>query len=74
MKKKIILNFITPTKETEIGRLLFTAYKIATLQYQKHDFLVLPSLPSTPLAQAVIFPNLPYAQIPNFWHKDSGIN
>lgn len=67
MKNKIVINFTKPTKETESGRLLFTAYKIATHQYQQHAFLPFDTLPDRAPSQLVYFPNLNYAQIPNFW-------
>lgn len=69
MKQNIKISISSPTKESEAGRLLFTAYKIATHQYQNHSFLLLPTLAHNPPVQTVYFPNLPYSQIHDFWKR-----
>jgi len=69
VKNRIKVNITNPSKESEAGRLLFTAYKIATRQYQHHSFLPLPTLPPNPPNQAVYFPNLPYQKINDFWPR-----
>lgn len=61
----------TPTPVTESGRLLFTAHKLVTGQYQYYSWLTLPSLPLHPPTNLIVFPNLPYTEIPKFWLRTS---
>ena len=69
-KKQPTITF-THSPELEGRRLLFVAGSLARGWYQKHDFLVLPTLePHAPSSQ-IIFPDLPYSSIPNFWSSVS---
>jgi len=57
------------SRKTEALRLLFTAKKLATNQYQDRGYLILPQKPAQPAANLVIFPDLPYYSILKFWHR-----
>ncbi|MFH2061512.1 MAG: hypothetical protein ABIJ43_00845, partial [Candidatus Beckwithbacteria bacterium] len=54
---------------TEASRLLFTAKKLATYQYQAHRYIIVPKLLKKSTANLIIFPKLAYESIPDFWHQ-----
>jgi|GEM_PF-2094349 len=77
--------FHQPKAEYDALRLLFTAHKLASGMYQYHNWLVSPSITPTskrsgdPAARErrgpnnlIIFPDLPYQEIPNFWTRVMG--
>ncbi|MEA3355188.1 MAG: helix-turn-helix domain-containing protein [Patescibacteria group bacterium] len=55
--------------KTEGLRLLFTAKKLATYQYQAHRYVIIPKMLKKSFANLIIFPKLPYQSIPDFWHQ-----
>jgi hypothetical protein len=57
--------------EMESRRLLFVAASLNRRWYQNHGFLVLPTVPAKVPTATVVFPDLPYATIPNFWSRVS---
>ena len=54
---------------TEALRLLFTAKKLATYQYQANRYIIIPKIPKKSTANLIIFPKLSYESIPDFWHQ-----
>lgn len=59
----------THSLDLESRRLLFLAAKLPTNVLQNRGFLVLPKLPPVPLKSCIIFPDLAYSGIPNFWTR-----
>ena len=55
----------------EARRILYLAAKLPTQTYQERGFLILPKLETNLNKNIVIFPNLKYNTIPDFWHQTS---
>lgn len=60
--------------DTEAQRILYTARQIAHGFYQQHNFFVLPKLTGTAKCATVVFPNLHYCSIHNFWSRVKNID
>jgi len=58
---------------TEALRLLFTAKKLVTYQYQAHRYIITPKLLKKSTANLIIFPKLAYESIPDFWHQAKSV-
>lgn len=70
-KLKLPVTTFSHSVELEARRILHTAGSLARGWHQKHNFLIVPQqLPKAPTSQ-VIFPNLAYDSIPNFWDQVS---
>jgi hypothetical protein len=54
--------------ETEVERIVFTANVIANGFYLRKGFMVLPKLAEEDPVKVVVFPDLKYESIPNFWN------
>jgi len=57
--------------EHEARRILYLAAKLPTRAYQERGFLILPKLEPGLSKNTVIFPDLAYDSIPDFWFRTS---
>lgn len=62
---------ISHSLEMEARRILFLACKLPRQIYQNRGFYILPNLPRGNAENIVVFPDLDYSSIPQFWEKTS---
>lgn len=62
---------ITHSLEMETRRILYLTNKLPTQAYQDRGFFILPEKKKGLSKNLVVFPDLPYEAIPDFWHRVS---
>ena len=62
---------IQHSSRSEAVYLIYLARVIQIHKFQSRGFLILPTLPQPRLQNIVVFPDLDYTSIPNFWPKVS---